>query len=295
MNEQQLHKVREGQGFIAALDQSGGSSPRALAGYGLGEESYSNPAEMFDRIHEMRTRIITSPAFDGTRLNGAILFEDTLGRQIEGRGAVDYLWNAKGVVPFLKADEGLAEPARGAQLMSPIAGLDERLAAAREQGVFGTKMRSVVHEADPDGIKAVVDQQFLIGLRILEAGLLPILEPEVNINSPHKQQAEYLLLEAVFDHLDGLTENQQVMFKLSIPSQDGFYSELIAHPRTARVVALSGGYSQAEANSRLARQPGMSASFSRALLEGLHVRQSDSEFDRTLDDSIAAIFQASVT
>lgn len=295
MNEQQLHKVREGQGFIAALDQSGGSSPRALAGYGLGEESYSNPAEMFDRIHEMRTRIITSPAFDGTRLNGAILFEDTLGRQIEGRGAVDYLWNAKGVVPFLKADEGLAEPARGAQLMSPIAGLDERLAAAREQGVFGTKMRSVVHEADPDGIKAVVDQQFLIGLRILEAGLLPILEPEVNINSPHKQQAEYLLLEAVFDHLDGLAENQQVMFKLSIPSQDGFYSELIAHPRTARVVALSGGYSQEEANSRLARQPGMSASFSRALLEGLHVRQSDSEFDRTLDDSIAAIFQASVT
>lgn len=295
MNEQQLHKVREGQGFIAALDQSGGSSPRALAGYGLGEESYSNPAEMFDRIHEMRTRIITSPAFDGTRLNGAILFEDTLGRQIEGRGAVDYLWNAKGVVPFLKADEGLAEPARGAQLMSPIAGLDERLAAAREQGVFGTKMRSVVHEADPDGIKAVVDQQFLIGLRILEAGLLPILEPEVDINSPHKQQAEYLLLEAVFDHLDGLAENQQVMFKLSIPSQDGFYSELIAHPRTARVVALSGGYSQAEANSRLARQPGMSASFSRALLEGLHVRQSDSEFDRTLDDSIAAIFQASVT
>ena len=295
MNEQQLHKVREGQGFIAALDQSGGSSPRALAGYGLGEESYSNPAEMFDRIHEMRTRIITSPAFDGTRLNGAILFEDTLGRQIEGRGAVDYLWNAKGVVPFLKADEGLAEPARGAQLMSPIAGLDERLAAAREQGVFGTKMRSVAHEADPDGIKAVVDQQFLIGLRILEAGLLPILEPEVNINSPHKQQAEYLLLEAVFDHLDGLAENQQVMFKLSIPSQDGFYSELIAHPRTARVVALSGGYSQEEANSRLARQPGMSASFSRALLEGLHVRQSDSEFDRTLDDSIAAIFQASVT
>lgn len=295
MNEQQLHKVREGQGFIAALDQSGGSSPRALAGYGLGEESYSNPAEMFDRIHEMRTRIITSPAFDGTRLNGAILFEDTLGRQIEGRGAVDYLWNAKGVVPFLKADEGLAEPARGAQLMSPIAGLDERLAAAREQGVFGTKMRSVVHEADPDGIKAVVDQQFLIGLRILEAGLLPILEPEVNINSPHKQQAEYLLLEAVFDHLDGLAETQQVMFKLSIPSQDGFYSELISHPRTARVVALSGGYSQAEANSRLARQPGMSASFSRALLEGLHVRQSDSEFDRTLDDSIAAIFQASVT
>jgi len=295
MDEQQLHKVREGQGFIAALDQSGGSSPRALAGYGLGEESYSNPAEMFDRIHEMRTRIITSPAFDGTRLNGAILFEDTLGRQIEGRGAVDYLWNAKGVVPFLKADEGLAEPARGAQLMSPIAGLDERLAAAREQGVFGTKMRSVVHEADPDGIKAVVDQQFLIGLRILEAGLLPILEPEVNINSPHKQQAEYLLLEAVFDHLDGLAETQQVMFKLSIPSQDGFYSELISHPRTARVVALSGGYSQAEANSRLARQPGMSASFSRALLEGLHVRQSDSEFDRTLDDSIAAIFQASVT
>ena len=295
MDEKQLHKVREGQGFIAALDQSGGSSPRALAAYGLGEESYSSPAEMFDRIHEMRTRIITSPAFDGTRLNGAILFEDTLGRQIEGRGAVDYLWNAKGVVPFLKADEGLAEPGRGVQLMTPITGLEERLARAREQGVFGTKMRSVVHEADPDGVKAVADQQFEIGIQILEAGLIPILEPEVDIKSPHKQEAEYLLLEAIFDHLDILPEGRQVMFKLSIPSQDGFYSELIAHPRTARVAALSGGYSQAEANRRLALQSGMSASFSRALLEGLHIRQSESEFDRTLDESIEAIFRASVT
>ena len=295
MNEQQLHKVREGQGFIAALDQSGGSSPRALQAYGLGGDSYSSPAEMFDRIHEMRTRIITSPAFDGTRLNGAILFEDTLGRQIEGRGAVDYLWNAKGVVPFLKADEGLREQERGVQLMAPITGLADRLAKARERDVFGTKMRSVVHDADPDGVKAVADQQFAVGHQILEAGLMPILEPEVNINSPRKQEAEYLLLEAVFDHLDALPEGRQVMFKLSIPTEDGFYSELIAHPRTARVVALSGGYSRAEANLRLARQPGMSASFSRALLEGLHVRQSEADFDRTLDESVEAIFRASVT
>ncbi|MDH4352541.1 MAG: fructose bisphosphate aldolase [Actinomycetota bacterium] len=295
MNHDQLEKTRSGKGFIAALDQSGGSSPKALRLYGLDETAYSNDSEMFDRIHEMRTRIITSPAFTGDRILGAILFEMTMDREVEGKGSAEYLWEAKNVVPFLKVDKGLAEEADGAQVMKPIPGLDALLERAVSHGVFGTKMRSVIKLANPAGVDAVVAQQFQIGRQILAAGLVPIIEPEIDINSPQKAAAEDLLKAGILAQLTELGEDQQVMLKLTLPDQDDFYAELVAHPRILRVVALSGGYSREEANARLARNHGVVASFSRALTEGLTAQQSDDEFDAALDASIASIYAASVT
>ena len=295
MDQQQLEKVRDGKGFIAALDQSGGSTPKALRLYGVGEDQYADEAEMFDRIHEMRARIITSPSFGGDRIVGAILFEMTMDRQIDGRDSGDYLWSVTQVVPFLKVDKGLAEEADGVQLMKPIDGLDGLLERGVAKGMFGTKMRSVVKLADPKGIEAIVDQQFAVGRTILAAGLVPILEPEVDIKSPQKGAAEELLKAAILARIDELPAGQQVMFKLTLPDEDGFYGELVAHPRILRVVALSGGYSRDEANDRLAHNPGVIASFSRALTEGLTAQQSDEEFDKVLDASIKSIYEASIT
>ncbi|HLU26322.1 MAG TPA: fructose bisphosphate aldolase [Longimicrobiales bacterium] len=295
MNQEQLEKIRSGNGFIAALDQSGGSTPKALRLYGVDESQYANEQEMFDRIHEMRTRIITSRAFNGDRLIGAILFENTMDREIEGRGSADYLWSVKGVVPFLKVDKGLAPEEDGVQLMKPIPDLDALLERARQKGIFGTKMRSVIKRANEKGIKAIVDQQFEIGRRILAAGFMPILEPEVDIHAPDKAEAEAILKRYLLEGLETLDEGQQVMFKLTLPDVDDFYRELIEHPRVLRVVALSGGYTRAEANAKLARNHGMVASFSRALTEGLHVSQSDEEFDKVLDESIQSIYEASLT
>jgi fructose-bisphosphate aldolase class I len=295
MDQQQADKVREGRGFVAALDQSGGSTPKALLLYGVGEDAYANDAEMFDRIHEMRSRITTSPSFGGDRVLGAILFEDTMDRQIEGRGTPEYLWAVKGVVPFLKVDKGLADEADGAQLMKPMPGLDELLTRAVAKGVFGTKMRSVIKLADPAGVDAVVDQQFEVGRQILAAGLVPIIEPEVDIHSPEKAAAEALLKAAILRQLGTLAPDQQVMLKLTLPEEDGFYGELVAHPNVLRVVALSGGYSREDANDRLARNEGVIASFSRALTEGLSAQQTDEEFDAALDASIKSIYEASIT
>jgi fructose-bisphosphate aldolase class I len=295
MNTDQLEKVRDGNGFIAALDQSGGSTPKALKLYGVGEDQYSGDDEMFDRIHEMRSRIITSPSFTGDRILGAILFEGTMNRQIDGMDTGDYLWERKGVVPFLKVDKGLADEANGAQVMKPITGLDELLRSAVAKRMFGTKMRSVIKTADQAGVDAVVDQQFEIGRQILDAGLVPIIEPEVDINSPTKAEAETLLKEAILRQLDQLPADRQIMLKLTLPSEDGFYSDLVAHPRVLRVVALSGGYSRHDANERLARNRGLIASFSRALTEGLTAQQSDAEFDATLDATIKSIYEASLT
>ena len=294
MNQEQLQKVQQAGGFIAALDQSGGSSPKALAGYGVPESAYSTDEEMFGLIHEMRTRIITSDSFGGDRLIGAILFADTIRRQIEGVSSVEYLWKVKGVVPFLKADEGLASEQNSVQLMKPMAGLDQLLEEGREQGVFGTKMRSVIKMADPKGIEAIVEQQFEVGERILSAGLVPILEPEVDINSPEKSEAEDMLLAAIMDRIGGLDE-PGVMFKLTIPDQDNLYGPLVEHPKVVRVAALSGGYSHTEACERLARQPGMVASFSRALLEGLTVSQSKEDFDEVLGRLIGNVYAASTS
>ena len=295
MDQQQFEKVRHGSGFIAALDQSGGSTPKALALYGVGEDAYSNEAEMFDRIHEMRTRIITSPAFNGDRILGAILFEDTMDREIEGRGTAEYLWQAKQVVPFLKVDKGLADEADGAQVMKPMPGLDELLTRAVAKGVFGTKMRSVIKLADESGIARVVDQQFDVGRQIVASGLVPIIEPEVDIHSAQKTEAEALLSAAITAQLDQLPDDANVMLKLTIPTVDDFYADLIAHPRVVRVVALSGGYSRDDANARLARNHGMIASFSRALTESLSAKQDDEEFDAALDEAIGGIFAASAT
>jgi len=295
MNEEQLDKVREGKGFIAALDQSGGSTPKALKLYGVGEDEYSGEPEMFDRIHEMRSRIITSPSFSGDRVVGAILFEQTMDRQIEGRDTPEYLWEVKGVTPFLKVDKGLADEADGAQLMKPMPGLDALLERAVAKGVFGTKMRSVVKLADATGVDAIVAQQFEVGRQILGHGLVPILEPEVDINSPQKAEAEALLKTGVLRGLDSIPDGQPVMFKLTLPDFDGFYDELVAHPKVVKVVALSGGYSRDDANDRLARNHGVIASFSRALTEGLSAQQSDSEFDAALDASIKSIYEASIT
>src|SRR3954451_19207605 len=250
MNREQLDKVRRGQGFIAALDQSGGSTPKALKLYGVDESQYSGETEMFDRIHEMRTRIITSPAFTGDRVVGAILFEQTMERQIEGKDTGDYLWSVKGVVPFLKIDKGLQDEADGVQLMKPMPGLDELLARGAQKGMFGTKERSVIKLADDGGVKATADQQFEAGRQVLAAGLVPILEPEVDINSPQKAEAEAKLKDALLAGLDALPQGQQVMFKLTLPEQDGFYADLVAHPKVVKVVALSGGYSRDEANAR---------------------------------------------
>jgi fructose-bisphosphate aldolase, class I len=294
MNREQYDKIREGDGFIAALDQSGGSTPKALKLYGIGESAYRNEAEMFDRIHEMRTRIITSPAFDGDRIMGAILFENTMDREIEGRGTSEYLWTEKRVVPFLKVDKGLAEESDGVQLMKPMPGLDGLLTRARDNGVFGTKMRSVIKLANGQGIEAIVDQQFEVGREILAAGLMPILEPEIDIKSPQKAEAEELLRDRLTAGLDSISDDQAVMFKLTLPEEDDFYRDLVDHPRVLKVVALSGGYSRDEANARLARNPGVVASFSRALTEGLSANQSDDEFNRALDEAIESIYAASV-
>jgi fructose-bisphosphate aldolase class I len=295
MNNDMLDKVRTANGFIAALDQSGGSTPKALASYGVSDDAWSNEDEMFDMIHAMRSRIVTSPSFDGSKVLGAILFEQTMDRQIEGTPSARYLWEVKQVVPFLKVDKGLADEAIGVQLMKPIGGLDELLGRAVAENVFGTKMRSVVKLADAAGISAIVEQQFEVGGQIGAAGLVPILEPEVDIHSPDKAAAEELLRSSIHDHLDQLDEDQPVMLKLSIPTTDDFYRPLIDHPRTVRVVALSGGYPRDEANERLARNHGMIASFSRALTEGLSAGQSDADFDAALAATIDGIYAASVT
>lgn len=295
MNLDMLTKMRTARGFIAALDQSGGSTPSALRRYGIDEKAYADEAAMFDLVHQMRARIITSPAFDGDRILGSILFEQTLAREIGGRGSAEYLWEIKHVVPFVKVDKGLEDESRGVKLMRPMPDLDALLDRATARGVFGTKMRSVVLDADRAGIEAVLDQQFAVADRILEAGLVPIIEPEVDIRSPQKEAAEELLDAALLHRLDGVPEGRLVMLKLTLPEQDGLHSTLVAHPRVLRVVALSGGYSRAEADERLTRQPGVVASFSRALTEGLSVHQTQPEFDATLGDSIAAIYRASLT
>jgi fructose-bisphosphate aldolase class I len=295
MDGAQRDRMATGKGFIAALDQSGGSTPKALHLYGIEESEYSGDEQMFDLIHEMRARIVTSPAFDGERVLAAILFEDTMRREIAGKPAVEYLWEDKHVVPFVKVDQGLAEESDGVQLMKPMPRLGPLLEDAVRAGVFGTKMRSVVTRADPRGVDAILDQQFEVGARILEAGLVPILEPEVDIHAPDKADAEELLKAGIAARLDTVPGDRKVMLKLSIPSRDGFYGDLMTHPRVLRVVALSGGYSREEADDLLARNPGLIASFSRALTEGLSRRQSPQEFDAALDAAISAIYAASVT
>ena len=295
MNTEQLEKIATGSGFIAALDQSGGSTPKALKAYGIEESEYNDDIEMFDRIHEMRTRIITSQSFSGTRILGAILFENTMDRSIDGMGSADYLWNVKGVVPFLKVDKGLADEQQGVQLMKPIDGLGSLLDKALGNRIFGTKMRSVIKSADEDGINAVVDQQFEIGNEILQAGLMPIIEPEVDIHSPEKSACEGLMRDAILRNLELLSEGETVMLKLTLPEKDNFYSGLVESEKILRVVALSGGYSREEANARMSRNSGVVASFSRALTEGLSAQQSQSEFDSLLNSSIQSIFDASNT
>ncbi|MFT3942201.1 MAG: fructose bisphosphate aldolase [Ancrocorticia sp.] len=292
-NEQSL-RFEQGQGFIAALDQSGGSTPKALAQYGVPETAYSNEEEMYALIHEARSRIITSPVFDSKRIIGAILFENTLDREIDGIPSAKYLWETKNIVPILKIDKGLAEKKDDAQLMTDIPGLDELLARAKAQGVYGTKERSVIYAANPASIKAVVDQQFELAQRVLAAGLVPIVEPEVNIDAPDKAEAEALLKAEILTHLDKL-DGKKVALKLTIPEVDNFYRELIEHPAVARVVALSGGYPREEANDRLLRNNGLIASFSRALLDGLTAGQSEEEFNNTLDATIEGIYQASLS
>ncbi len=294
-NQEQQQQMGSATGFIAALDQSGGSTPKALKLYGVEEDQYSGDAEMFDLIHEMRSRIISSRSFTGDRILAAILFEQTMDRQVEGLPTPAYLWERKRVVPFLKVDKGLAEESDGVQLMKPIPELGDLLSRAVDQGIFGTKMRSVVKTASKDGIAAIVDQQFELGEQIVGAGLVPILEPEVDIFSSEKQAAEDVLKAAILDALDQVGSDQLLMFKLSIPTEDGFYSELMEHPKVLRVVALSGGYSREEANERLTRNPGLIASFSRALTEGLRRDQPDDEFDAVLDKTIASIYEASQT
>jgi len=294
-NSEQLKVIKNRPGFIAALDQSGGSTPKALGLYGVTEDAWTNDDEMFDVVHAMRTRIMTSPAFSGERILGAILFENTMDREVEGQSTASYLWNVKQVVPFLKVDKGLAAEENGAQVMNPMPGLGELLDKANANGVFGTKMRSVIKHANPTGIDAVVKQQFEIGRQIVAAGLVPIIEPEVDINCPDKGDAEGLLHDAIMTELNSLGPDEVVMLKLTLPEKDNLYADCISHPNVARVVALSGGYSREEANARLARQNAMVASFSRALAEGLKAQQSDDEFNATLDASIASIYEASNT
>jgi len=293
--EKQLKKVKTAPGFIAALDQSGGSTPKALGLYGVSSDAWSNDEEMFDVVHQMRTRIITSPSFGGDRILGAILFENTMDRQIEGQPTASYLWNVKNVAPFLKVDKGLADEVDGAQVMKPITNLDELLKKANANGMFGTKMRSVIKQANAAGVKAVVDQQFEIAKQIIAAGLVPIIEPEVDIHCPDKAAAEDLLHAAIKKQLDALGDDELVMLKLTLPEKDNLYADFIAHPNVVRVVALSGGYSRDEANARLTRNKGMVASFSRALSEGLSAKQTEKEFDAMLDASIGAIAAASAT
>lgn len=292
--DEQLAKVGEGQGFIAALDQSGGSTPKALRLYGVEENEYSGDEAMFDMVHAMRTRIITNDVFNGQRVLGAILFENTLDRSIEGKPSANFLWENKGIVPFIKVDKGLADEANGVQLMKPMPALAELLEKSKQQPVFGTKMRSVVKLANAEGIAAVVAQQFEIGKQIIEAGLVPIIEPEVDINSPEKAEAEAILKAEILKQLDLLAEDQQVMLKLTIPSEADFYAECVAHPKVVKVVALSGGYSRDVANEKIRSNPGMIASFSRALTEGLSAKQSDAEFTAMIDTAIESIYQASI-
>ncbi|MEE4174108.1 MAG: fructose bisphosphate aldolase [Xanthomonadales bacterium] len=293
--DDQLQKMKTQPGFIAALDQSGGSTPKALRLYGVNEDAYDGDEEMFHLVHEMRSRIITSPSFNGDRILAAILFENTMDREIEGKPTAHYLWENKQVVPILKVDKGLADEENGVQLMKPMPGLDDLLAKAKAAGIFDTKMRSVIKQANAEGIAANVAQQFEIGKQIIAAGLVPIIEPEVDIHCPDKAEAEALLHAELIKHLDALGDNEQVMLKLTLPEQDNLYADCIAHPHVLKVVALSGGYSREEANARLARQNGMVASFSRALSEGLSAQQSDDAFDAMLDDSIGSIFAASNT
>jgi fructose-bisphosphate aldolase class I len=295
LNTEQLEKMKNGKGFIAALDQSGGSTPKALKLYGIEESAYSGEEEMFDLVHQMRTRIIKSPSLNAERTLGAILFDMTMERTIDGKGTAEYLWENKKIVPFLKIDNGLAAEENGVQVMKSIPELDDRLARANGHKVFGTKMRSVIKLANRKGIQQIVNQQFEIGKKILAAGLVPIIEPEVDINSHEKEQAEGILKLEILDQLNKLKDNQNVMLKLTLPSQDNFYSDLVAHPRVIRVVALSGGYARDEANKMLAKNNGVIASFSRALTEGLSAQQSDKEFDDALDKAVQGIYEASNT
>jgi fructose-bisphosphate aldolase, class I len=293
--EQQKTKFRTQPGFIAALDQSGGSTPKALKLYGIAENTYSGETQMMDLIHQMRTRIITSPAFTGERILGAILFEATMDREVKGRPTAEYLWEVKRVVPILKIDKGLADEAHGVQLMKPMPDLDKLLAKAKSKGIFGTKERSVIKQADEAGIQAVVEQQLAVAKQVIAAGLVPIVEPEVDIHCPDKAGAEKILKRALKAGLDQLPEGHLVMLKLTLPNEDDLYADFVKHPRVLKVVALSGGYSRDEANAKLARQHGMVASFSRALTEGLTAQQTDAQFDAALDQAIESIFQASKT
>ncbi len=295
MNSQQLNKIQNGSGFIAALDQSGGSTPKALKAYGVEETEYSTDEEMFNLIHQMRTRIMTSKSFAGNRILGAILFENTMDRSVEGLDTAEYLWQIKEVVPFLKVDKGLEDENHGVQMMKPMPGLDALLEKANSKNIFGTKMRSVIKLANSDGINAIVDQQFLIGEQILAAGLMPIIEPEVDIHSPEKSECEALMRAAIERNLSNLPEGQSVMLKLTLPEEDNFYEELVNHKKILRVVALSGGYSRIEANDRMSRNQGVVASFSRALTEGLSAQQDQDAFDSLLDNSVQSIFEASNT
>ncbi|HJM99126.1 MAG TPA: fructose bisphosphate aldolase [Acidimicrobiales bacterium] len=295
MNSQQLNKIQNGSGFIAALDQSGGSTPKALKAYGVEETEYATDEEMFNLIHLMRTRIMTSKSFAGDRILGAILFENTMDRLVEGLDTAEYLWQVKEVVPFLKVDKGLEDEGHGVQMMKPMPGLDDLLERANAKNIFGTKMRSVIKLANSDGINAIVDQQFLIGQQILAAGLMPIIEPEVDIHSPDKSECETLMRAAIERNLSELPEGQSVMLKLTLPEEDNFYEGLVNHEKILRVVALSGGYSRIEANDRMSRNQGVVASFSRALTEGLSAQQDQDAFDSLLDNSVQSIFEASNT
>jgi fructose-bisphosphate aldolase, class I len=293
LNDEQLRTMKTRPGFVAALDQSGGSTPKALAAYGIPPGSWSNDDQMFALVHEMRTRVMTSPAFTGERIVGAILFEGTMDRHVNGKPSADYLWEVKRVVPFLKVDKGLAEEKEGVQLMKPIPGLAALLNKAKSNRIFGTKMRSLIHQANADGIRGIVAQQFELASQIIAAGLAPIIEPEVSIKCPDKAKSEELLKAGILEKLNKLAADELVLLKLTLPEKDGFYSEFVAHPNVVRVLALSGGYSRKEANDRLRRNPGVIASFSRALLEGLSAVQSDSEFDAVLGNAIESIFEAS--
>jgi len=295
VNEEQLQKIKTDPGFVAALDQSGGSTPKALRLYGIQENAWSSDEEMFTIVHQMRTRLITSPAFNGERVIGAILFENTMDREIEGQSTADYLWNVKRVVPFLKVDQGLVAEKDGVQLMKPMPTLGALLEKAKANRIFGTKMRSVIKQANDAGIKEVVVQQFEIGQQIISADLVPIIEPEIDIRCPAKAKAEQLLKTAILENLHELPAGQFAMLKLTLPEQDDFYADFVKHPKVVRVVALSGGYSREEANNRLRKQHGVVASFSRALVEGLTAQQSDAEFNAVLDKSIQSIFDASNT
>lgn len=291
--EEQLQRIKNGSGFIAALDQSGGSTPKALENYGITGNDYDNDGAMFDLVHEMRSRIITCDAFDSKRVLGAILFEDTMDREVNGKATATYLWEDKHIVPFLKVDKGLAEQMSGVQVMRPIPDLDSVLDKAKSHSIFGTKMRSVIYEPDVDGIELVVQQQFDVAKQIISKGLMPIVEPEVNINSNEKHDCELILKTSILHNLERLNDGHQVMLKLTLPEEAGFYQELIDHPKVLKVVALSGGYSRDEACAKLKQNPGMIASFSRAFTEGLNRQQSDEEFANIIDTSIEKIYEAS--